>query len=138
MYEVSDNRLNAYAERLGQHGHSMLGAVESLALQSEGGYAAGLAESGSLPPAYRFTEYCIRDGDTLDVTGTCTENPQAKDIQDRNMIVKGQNEPTYLITSKSDKGMEPALRRGAMVRVFGGAALAVFCLGFILFKFGLF
>ncbi|PYV18111.1 MAG: hypothetical protein DMG21_06130 [Acidobacteria bacterium] len=137
LYQVSDNHLNAYAARLGEHGHSMLGAVETLALQSEGGYAAGLAESGSLPPAYRFTEYCIRDGDSLDVTGTCTENPQAKDIQDRNMIVKGQNEPTFLITSQSEEGIEAALRRGAMVRIYGGAALALFCVGYILFKFRL-
>ncbi len=137
MYEVSDNRLNAYAERLGEHGHSVLGAVETLALKSEGGYAAGLAESGALPPAYRFTEYCIRDGDTLDVTGTCAENPEAKDAQDRNIIVKGQHEPTYLITSKSEKDIEAALRRGAMVRVYGGAACAVFCLAFILFRLGL-
>jgi hypothetical protein len=136
LYEVSDNRLNAYAERLGEHGHSMLGAVETLALQSEGGYAAGLAESGNLPPAYRFTEYCIRDGDSLDITGTCAENPQAKDIQDRNMIVKGQNERTFLITSQSENGIEAALRRGAMVRVFGGAAIAVACLAFILFRLG--
>jgi hypothetical protein len=134
MYEVSDNRLNAYAERLGQHGHSLLGAAETLALQSEGGYAAGLAESGDLPPAYRFTEYCIRDGDTLDVSGSCIENPAAKDIHDRNMIVKGQSEPTFLITTQTEKGIEATLRRGAMVRVYGGAALAVGCLWFILWR----
>jgi hypothetical protein len=134
MYQVSDNRLNAYAERLGEHGHSLLGSAETLALQSEGGYAAGLTESGALPPAYRFTEYCIRDGDALDVTGSSVENPDAKDSHDRNLIVKGQSEPTFLITTQSEKGIEATLRRGAMVRVYGGAALAVGCLWFILWR----
>ena len=136
MYEVSDNHLNAYADRLGAHGHSLVGAIKGLAIQGDPGYGAAFNARAGLPRAYRFTEYCIRAGESYDITGTCVENPDAKDVHDRNLIVKGESEPTFLITSKSQTGIESALRRGAMARVFGGAAAAIFCLAFIFVKLG--
>jgi len=136
MYEVSDNHLNAYADRLGAHGHSLAGTIKGLAIQGDPGYGAAFNARAGLPRAYRFTEYCIRAGESYDITGTCVENPDAKDVHDRNLIVKGESEPTFLITSKSQTGIESALRRGAMARVFGGAAAAIFCLAFIFVKLG--
>jgi hypothetical protein len=43
--------------------------------------------------AYRFKEYCLRPGVTHVVVGTCVENPNPRDANDRNMIVKGEEQP---------------------------------------------
>lgn len=91
------------------------------------------------PPAYgryRFTEYCITPDQDYDVTGTCVENPNAKDEHDRNLIIKGQNEPTFLISYRSEEELERNLRSRAALMVFGGGAAAVVCLGILLAKLG--
>ncbi len=64
------------------------------------------------------------------------ENPE--DQHDRNLIMKGRNEPTYLISWKAEKELEGSLRSRAAFMVFGGGALAIVCLGILLAKFGLF
>lgn len=81
---------------------------------------------------YSLAECCIVPEASYDVTGTCAENPKPLDEHDRNMIVKGQNETTFLISSKSKKDIQKMLRRRAAKYVFGGASLSVACLGFIL------
>ena len=96
---------------------------------------------GFFPPAsgrYRFTEYCILPGQEYNVTGSCVENPDAKNDHDLNLITKGVNEPTYLISDKTLGNVESGLRRRAVLMVFGGALVAVACLGFLLAKLGLF
>jgi hypothetical protein len=87
---------------------------------------------------YRFTEYCILPGQSYDITGTCAENPEAADGQDRALILKGQNDPTFLISSQAAREVERQLRNRALVRIFGGAALSLACLAFLVYKFGLF
>ncbi|MBZ5514614.1 MAG: E3 ubiquitin ligase family protein [Acidobacteriia bacterium] len=87
---------------------------------------------------YRFTEYCIVPGRSYDITGTCTENPNPRDEDDRNMIVKGQNEPTFLISSKTEKQLESDLRSRAQLMIVGGAILSIVCLAIFLAKLGLF
>jgi len=72
-----------------------------------------------------LTEYCIFPGRAYDVTGTCVENPEAKGEHDRNLILRGANEPTFLVSSKSEKEVEAALRTRAIRYVFGDAALLV-------------
>lgn len=57
---------------------------------------------------YRFTEYCLPAGRPTHVLGTCTENPQPADENDRNLIRKGENEKTYLISTKSEEKLEEA------------------------------
>ena len=86
---------------------------------------------------YRLTECCIVPGATYDITGTCQENPEPADEHDRNLIAQGQNEPTYLISSKTEKQLESGLRRRAVGKIFGGAALTVGCAAIILAKLGL-
>jgi len=86
---------------------------------------------------YRLTEFCIAPDGTYDITGTCQENPEAADAHDRNMIAKGQNEPTFLISSKSANQLRSGLRRRAAGKIFGGAALSVVCAAVILAKLGL-
>lgn len=84
--------------------------------------------------SYSLEEYCIVPEVPYDVTGTCVENPKPQDEHDRNMIVKGQNETTFVISSKSEKDLERALRRRAAKYIFGGACLSVVSLGIILWR----
>jgi hypothetical protein len=83
-----------------------------------------------------LSEYCILPEYWYDVTGTCVENPVPQDEHDRNMIVKGQNEPTFLISWRSEKEIESTLRNRAALHIFGGAALSVACLAILLLRLG--
>jgi hypothetical protein len=86
---------------------------------------------------YRLTEYCLLPGQTYDITGTCAENPNPRDEHDRNLILKGTNEPTFLISSRTEKQVESWLRRQTLLMILGGAALAIVCLAIFLGKIGL-
>ena len=85
---------------------------------------------------YRLTEYCIVPDHSLDITATCVENPQPADEHDRNLLMKGTNEPTFLISYRTQKAIESKLRWRAAGYVFGGAALSIVCLAIILAKIG--
>ena len=87
---------------------------------------------------YRLTEHLVIPEHWYDITGTCVENPEPQDEHDRNLIVKGTNEPTFLITWRSEKEIRRTLRNRAAQRIFGGAILAVVCLGIFLAKHGAF
>lgn len=86
----------------------------------------------------RFTESCILPGQSLHVTGTCVENPHAKDLHDRNLVVKGENEPEFLISRLSEREVEKSLRNEAVKFIFGGGAVAILCLGVFLGMVGWF
>ena len=86
---------------------------------------------------YRFTEYCLVPAAAYDIGGTCVENPNPKDVNDRNMIVKGTNEKEFLISSRTEKQLESNLRRRAVGMIVGGAALSVICLAILLAKLGM-
>ena len=93
------------------------------------------------PPAtgrFRLKECCIVLGQQYEVVGTCAENPSPKDEHDRNLIMKGTNEPTYLISDKPRSKAEGRLRTRSLKMVLGGAALTIICLGLLLARFGLF
>jgi hypothetical protein len=85
---------------------------------------------------YRFTEYCLVPGGTYDISGTCVENPNPRDENNRNMILKGTNEKVFLISSKTEKQLESSLRGRALKMILGGAALSVICLAILLAKLG--
>ena len=107
--------------------------METIRCAQQGGLAAMMpAASGQ----YRFTEYCLVPDQTYEVTGTCVENPNPKDEHDRNMIVKGQSEPTFLISYRTEKQVESNLRRRAALYVFGGAGLSLLCVVLLLLKYG--
>jgi hypothetical protein len=78
---------------------------------------------------YRFTERCILPDHEYDITGTCDENPEAKDVSDRNLIRKGANEPTFFISGLARLDVNAMLQIRAHFMNFGGGMLAVFCLG---------
>jgi hypothetical protein len=94
-------------------------------------------ESHGASGHYRLTEYCLLPGQTYDITGTCAENPNPQDEHDRNIILKGTNEPTFLISSRTERQVESWLRRQTLLMIFGGAALAIVCLAIFLGKLGL-
>ena len=85
-----------------------------------------------------MTEYLVIPEHWYDVTGTCVENPTPQDEHDRNLIMKGTNEPTFLITWRSEKEIRRTLRNRAAQYIFGGAILAVSCLAILLAKHGAF
>ena len=87
---------------------------------------------GGYGDRYRLTEYCIIPGYWYDLTGTCAENPRPKDLNDRNMIVKGEDEPTFLISWRSEEALESSLRRKALLFIFLGAIASVFFLDLLL------
>jgi hypothetical protein len=87
---------------------------------------------------YRLHEYLILPGEEYHVTGTCAENPDARDAHDRNMIVQGQNEKTFLISAKAEQEVQQVLRNRALGMVFGGTGLALISLALLLWRWGLF
>ncbi|HUY14284.1 MAG TPA: hypothetical protein VMX16_11750 [Terriglobia bacterium] len=96
--------------------------LESLGVSfSGGGLNMDLGNSGQ---SYRFTEHCLLAERECNIIGTCAENPSPKDDHDRNLIMKGQNEKTFLITSKSENQIEKSLRWKAFGFILGGAAMA--------------
>ena len=99
---------------------------------------AGIFGTGASGDRYRLTEALVIPEHWYDITGTCVENPAAQDEHDRNMIVKGSNEPTFLITWRSEKEIRRTLRNRSAKYIFGGAFLAVACLGIFLAKHGWF
>jgi len=110
-------------------------ASAAVARRKGGGF---FDRSGGAGERYRLTEYLVIPEHWYDLTGTCVENPEPQDEYDRNMIVKGTNEPTFLITWRSEKEIKQTLRNRAAQRIFGGAILAVVCLGLFLAKHGAF
>jgi hypothetical protein len=75
--------------------------------------------------SYRFTEHCLLAERDCNIIGTCFENPSPKDEHDRNLVMKGQNEKTFLITSKPEGQIENSLRRKALAMILVGAAVMV-------------
>jgi hypothetical protein len=131
---VSDSDLLNYAVSAVSTAHTTfsLDAGSLLSGLGRGSLSLGMGSEHR----YRLSEYCIVPEHWYDVTGTCVENPNPQDEHDRNMIVKGQNEPTFLISWRSEKEIESTLRNRAALHIFGGGALAVACLAILLFRLG--
>ena len=95
-------------------------------------------QSTSTTGRFRLRESLILPGQQYFVSGTCVENPE-QDSSDRNIIVKGEHEPTFLISSKPDaQVITSGIRGNALKMVFGGAAVALLCLAFLLVHLHLF
>jgi hypothetical protein len=85
---------------------------------------------------YRLTEWVIVPGHPYHISGTCAENPNPRDEDDRNIIRKGENEPTFHISWRTEQEVEKYLHRRSLKFIFGGGALAVVCLGILVNNFG--
>lgn len=101
------------------------------------GLPAGLFSQSLTPGRFRVTEFLVLPGHLYDVIGSCTENPDPTDEHDRNMITKGQNDPTFAITWQTRRQKAQALLGQARIQVFGGAALSLVCAAILLGKLGL-
>jgi len=86
---------------------------------------------------FRLREYVICPGQECFISGTCTENPEPKDERDRNLIRKGQTEPTFLISSQPERQASNKVRTGSVKLVFGGGALTLGCLALLLWHLNL-
>ncbi len=91
---------------------------------------------GCMDP-FRYTEYCIKPDHEYDVIGTCVENPRPEDDFDRNLITRGANNSTFMISSKSAEELKQGMGWRSTMMVIGGAALAVFCAGMFMARHGL-
>jgi hypothetical protein len=87
---------------------------------------------------YRLTERCVLPGHEYDITGTCSENPVARDEAERTVIRKGTNEPTLIISGLAHQDVDAMQKIWSYFLIFGGGMLAVFCLGMLLLRFGQF
>jgi hypothetical protein len=87
---------------------------------------------------FRLTEYCILPDHLYDITGTCTANAHHKSESDRNIIVKGEKEPTFVISWRDEKGVESMIRKRAFKYVLGGAALTLASVAWLAFSYGWF
>ena len=88
---------------------------------------------------FRLQEYVVAPGQEYLVSGTCVENNDtACAPADRSMIAKGQNEPTFLISTKTDVQVHRAFEKRSLLMIFGGAAAAIACAAGLAMRFGLF
>ncbi len=94
--------------------------------------------SGLRGGPYRVTEKCFLAESACVILGTCAENPQAKGDEDRNIIRKGANEKTFLISTQGEKKIGRSLRLQSVglallgvVLIAGGFALALNAAGWL-------
>lgn len=99
--------------------------------------SVGGAGSGAAPGDYRLTEYCVVPESEYDITGTCAMNPQATSELDRQVITRGENDRTFLISNQTEKGLEQDLHVRAWRHIVGGGLLAVIGLAVLLEALGL-
>jgi hypothetical protein len=100
--------------------------------------ARSMAMIGATPAQggrFRLRESCILPGVSYDVTGTCVQNPLAKDPGDRNLIKKGTNDPTFMISDKPSQMVEWRLDLRALAHIFGGAFLMILSAGLALLMY---
>jgi hypothetical protein len=123
--------LPASVEEAAAQARQMLGGVEGIDPSQIVFARAQTWTLGSLGPVsgrFRLTEYSIVPEEWYNVTGTCVENLRPKDEGDRNLIVKGESEPTFLISWRDEEDIESGLRWRALRYIFGGGAAAIACL----------
>jgi hypothetical protein len=87
-------------------------------------------------------EYDIEVGDRLYLLGTAGKNPYddpnvfEADVE-HVMIQKGDNNDRFIISEKSEKELLTELTRNSLLGIFGGGALSIVCLFFLLMFFNL-
>jgi hypothetical protein len=88
-------------------------------------FSSGAVDFSEGDYRYCFTEHCLLADRECNILGTCAENPAPKDDHYRNVIMRGENEKTFLITTKSGKEMETTLRRRALFMILMGSAFMI-------------
>jgi tetratricopeptide (TPR) repeat protein len=95
-------------------------------------YAAKRSREGDEKSSYRITEQCLVAEHEYDLTGTYAENPQPTGDEDRNLILKGRDEPIFLISGLSEHPLGKALRKRAVTSIFLGGLLMVFVMALLI------
>jgi hypothetical protein len=107
-------------------GSALLAAEHSAPVSREielAKYANELAAGRGTIIKGHFREYCILPGHWYDLAGTCVENPEPQDELDHNMIVKGSEESTFLMSWRSERGVKARLRSQATLGAYLGGGL---------------
>lgn len=86
---------------------------------------------------FQLREYAVVPGQEYLISGSCVENTGDNRDQERCFIGKGQNEPTFVISTKTDAEIHHALEKRALLMIFGGAGVALVCATALLVHFGL-
>lgn len=114
-----------------QRAHSFSGAIpqrfQSFCL------AHGVGFHGKM----RFFERNLSPDDSAYVLGVADELPGVQDEQQRILIRKGKHHPWFFIAEASEKQVLSRLGRHTWLHIFGGAALCLACLGYLLYRFGM-
>ncbi len=83
----------------------------------------------------RFFERNICPGDTVYVLGSAEALPGVADEQERVIFRKGKHHPWYVIAEASEKELLSKMGTSVLLHIYGGIALTLVCLGFLLAKF---
>lgn len=84
----------------------------------------------------RYREYRIEPGNPIYVLGTAEYSPNVQDEHERVIIRKGSRHPWFFISERSQREVLQTFSRQSWLYTFGGAALAVACLGWLVVRFG--
>jgi len=128
-HSSTPNLLGMTLERLKAAGHSS-GSLSSLFYS----YCArnGISAMGQM----RFSERNLAPGDPVYVLGSAEEQRGVQDEQERIIIRKGKHHPWFFIAESSEKEILKKMGRSTLLHIFGGAALTLVCVGYLLNKFG--
>jgi hypothetical protein len=135
----TENELQAYLQQSPAQARAALGQVGGPGSAAAGkalevgkevsfmGISIGVGGATFKPAggSFRFTEQCLIAERPCNILGTCIENPQPQDEHDRNLIQKGQNEPTFVISNKAERAIEKEMFRNAPLLILVGGGLIV-------------
>src|SRR5579864_2739301 len=124
-----------------QRRQMMLQNLKLAEMASESGLLEQLMHrnQGSADGRFRLSEYIVAPGQEYLIDGSCVENnDSATSSQDRSMIAKGTNEPTFVISSKSEAQLHHSFKKRSLLMIFGGAAAAIIGAFGLLVHFGMF
>jgi hypothetical protein len=110
------------------------GAAGPMVAQRFQSYCA--AHGVSFQGKMRFFERNLCPGDPVYVLGTAGEVPGVADEYERVIIQKGRHHPWFFIAESSERELLAKMSRQTWLGIFGGAALSLACLGYLLYKFG--
>jgi len=74
---------------------------------------------------YRFSEECLLADRDCIVLGKCLENPHPQGDDDRNLITRGGNETSFLISSMSEQKTERDLKKKAVILILVGSLIII-------------
>lgn len=129
---VSDwGQARAAVQRLGSSGvvkaaDAVLAAGQTMA---EWGVSANVdgvqINPGMVGESFRIQETCLLADREYSVIGTCDQNPDATNDQDRRVVHKGKAEKTFLVSVKTGDQLAKGLRVRATVMMVAGVLLIV-------------